>query len=71
MYLLANLVTVVFLVLLMLAIASASASARPPTAHVINAGALALPSATPANDPHLNHEEDASAQGLISSAGWR
>ncbi len=69
MHLLANLVTVVFLVLLMLAIASASA--RPPTAHVINAGALALPSAAPPSDPQLNHEADASATGLKSSAGWR
>jgi hypothetical protein len=69
MYLIANLVTVVVLVLLMLAIASASA--RPPKSHVINAGALTLPPAPPTNHPQPNHEADASAQGLMSTAGGR
>jgi len=69
MYLLANLVTVVFLVLLMLAIASASA--RPPTADVINAGALAMPSTARAIDPQLTHDAGGSAQGLAHSADWR
>ena len=69
MYLLANLVTVVFLVLLILAIASASA--RPTTADVINAGALAIPSTTRAIDPQLTHEAGSSAQGLVHSADWR
>ncbi|MBK9235104.1 MAG: hypothetical protein IPO19_03175 [Rhodoferax sp.] len=69
MHLIANLVTVVFLVLLMLAIASASA--HPPTAHVIRPSVSTLPSSAPAGDPQLSHDADASAPGLISSALWR